>query len=104
MGDQLIVTAAKTIADVFKRSPVFRIGGDEFLAILRHKDLEMREALFAQLDSTCAKTFVGEIPLSIARGFARFDPKQDANFHDVFKRADHAMYQNKRHIASGSIR
>ena len=99
VGDKLIVTAAKVISDVFKRSPVFRIGGDEFLAILRHRDLEDCEKLFAQLDLECAKTRIeekGEIPISIARGFTVFDSDKDLRFNDVFKRADNAMYENKR--------
>lgn len=99
VGNKLIVAAAKVISDIFKRSPVFRIGGDEFLAILRHRDLEDCEKLFAQFDLECAKTFIeekDEIPISIARGFARFEPEQDLHFNDVFKRADNAMYENKR--------
>ena len=98
-GDKLIVSVAKVISDVFKRSPVFRIGGDEFLAVLRHGDLEDCEKLFIQLDLECANTFVEEnskIPISIARGFARFDSDKDLHFNDVFKRADYAMYENKR--------
>lgn len=99
IGDKLIATAAKVISDVFKRSPVFRIGGDEFLAILRHRDLEDCEKLFVQLDLECAKARIEEkeeIPISIARGFAVFDLDKDLSFNDVFKRADHAMYENKR--------
>jgi diguanylate cyclase (GGDEF)-like protein len=99
VGDKLIVSVAKVISDVFKRSPVFRIGGDEFLAVLRHGDLEDCEKLFIQLDLECENTFVEEkskIPISIARGFARFDSDKDLHFNDVFKRADYAMYENKR--------
>ena len=99
VGDKLIVTAAKLISDVFKRSPVFRIGGDEFLAVLQHRDLKDCEKLFAQLDFECANTRIeenGEMPISIARGFAMFDPDKDLNFNDVFKRADNTMYENKR--------
>ena len=99
VGDKLIVTAAKVISNVFKRSPVFRIGGDEFLAVLQHKDLEDCEKLFAQMDSECAKTYIeekGEMPISIARGFAMFDSDKDLCFNDVFKCADNAMYENKR--------
>ncbi len=99
VGDKLITTAAKVISDVFKRSLVFRIGGDEFLAILRHRDLEDCEKLFVQFDLECTKASIeekGEIPLSIARGFAVFDLDKDLRFNDVFKRADNAMYENKR--------
>ncbi len=98
-GDKLIVSVAKVISDVFKSSPVFRIGGDEFLAVLQHGDLEDFEKLLVQLDLECANTFVDEkhkINISIARGFARFDSEKDLYFNDVFKRADYAMYENKR--------
>ena len=98
-GDKLIVTASKVISDVFKRSLVFRIGGDEFLAILQHGDLADHEKLFMKFDSICSKTHLeepGETPISIARGFAMFDPDKDLCFNDVFKRADNAMYEDKR--------
>jgi diguanylate cyclase (GGDEF)-like protein len=90
-GDKLIVNAAKVISDIFKRSPVFRIGGDEFLALLQHRDLENIEKLFAQLDLECEKAHI-----SIARGFTMFEPDKDLCFNDVFKRADNAMYEDKR--------
>ena len=99
VGDKLIVTATNIISDVFKRSPVFRIGGDEFLAILQHRDLENREKLFAQLDLECENTYIEESEetnISIARGFAMLDLDNDLRFNDVFKRADNAMYENKR--------
>ena len=103
IGDKLIVSAAKVIADTFKRSPVFRIGGDEFLAVLRHRDLEECEKLFVQFDFKCANTFIKEIPISVARGFARFDSDKDMSFNDVFKRADNAMYENKRKIKEATV-
>ena len=106
MGDKLIASAAKVISDVFKRSPVFRIGGDEFLAVLQHRDLDDCEKLFAQLDLECAKTRIAEkwqMPISIARGFARFDPDRDVHFNDAFKRADDAMYENKRKSKKGMV-
>ncbi len=96
VGNQLIVTAAKVISDVFQKSLVFRIGGDEFLVVLQDGDLENYESLLEQLNLNCKKTVVeDEIPLSVASGFARFDPEKDLRFADVFKRADDAMYENK---------
>ena len=99
VGDKLIVTAAKVISDVFKRSPVFRIGGDEFLAVLQHGDLDDCEELFVRLDTVCGNTVIEEMKttsISIARGFAMFETNKDVCFNDVFKRADNAMYENKR--------
>ena len=100
VGNKLIVTSAKIISEVFKRSPVFRIGGDEFVVILQNNDFENRERLFVKFDSDCSSTFIEEgdekIPIRIACGFAKFDSEEDMNFTDVFRRADDAMYENKR--------
>ena len=100
MGDKLIIKTANVISSIFKRSPVFRIGGDEFVAILQNEDLENHKTLFSKLDLTCANTFIEnndvKIPVNIARGFARFDSTKDSQFIDVFKRADDDMYENKR--------
>lgn len=98
-GNKLIKTASRIISDSFKRSPVFRIGGDEFVVILQGRDLEEREQLFESFASTCASAFVDTndtmIPISIAKGFSMFDPDTDTQFSDVFIRADGDMYKNK---------
>ena len=106
IGNELIIASAKVVSHVFKRSPVFRIGGDEFLVVLQNGDLEDCEELFAKLDAECKKTYIQEkeqIHVSIARGFARFDSGKDAGFVDVFKRADDAMYENKRMMKKTSV-
>ena len=105
VGNKLIVAASRIIANTFKRSPVFRIGGDEFLVILQNKDLEDYEELLVKLDSECANAYVkadeAEIAISIAKGFAQYGSNRDSQFLDVFNRADEAMYQNKREMKSG---
>jgi diguanylate cyclase (GGDEF)-like protein len=106
VGDKVIAAAAKAISDVFKRSPVFRIGGDEFLAVLQYRDLEDCEELLKRLDAICANTFIketGNTPISIASGFAMFEADRDRCLNDVFKRADKAMYKNKRKIKEGTV-
>ena len=100
MGNKLIVTASRIISGTFKRSPVFRIGGDEFLVILQNSDLQEREELIEKFNSECADTVVkadgADVAVSIAKGLAVYDPARDAQFTDVFNRADEAMYENKR--------
>ena len=104
IGNKLIVAAGQFISGIFKRSPVFRIGGDEFLVILQNRDLEDLEELLRKFDAECANESVRVdekvIPLSIAKGFARYDSDKDLSFSDVFNRADDAMYENKRKIKS----
>jgi diguanylate cyclase (GGDEF)-like protein len=102
IGNKLIVSAAHIISTIFKRSPVFRIGGDEFLVILRNRDLDELDTLVKKFDAECSNVIVEteneNIPVSIAKGFARYDSQKDSNFIDVFNRADDAMYENKREI------
>ena len=97
---------ANILKEVFNRR-IFRIGGDEFVVILQNNDFENRERLFIQFESDCANTFVKEgdmkIPVRIAWGFAKFDSSKDMNFADVFKRADDAMYENKRKAKQKAI-
>ena len=99
-GNELIVTASRVISETFKRSPVFRIGGDEFLVLLQNKDLADKEKLLAKLDLECAMTYVDKnnvtLPISIAKGFSEFDPEKDTHFSNVFERADREMYKDKR--------
>jgi diguanylate cyclase (GGDEF)-like protein len=104
VGDKVIAAAAKAISDVFKRSPVFRIGGDEFLVVLQYRDLEDHEELLKRLDDICANTLIketGNTPISIASGFAMFEADRDQSLNDVFKRADKAMYERKRKTKDG---
>ena len=100
VGNKLIASAAQIISDTFKRSPVFRIGGDEFVVILQNRDLEDCDTLLAKFESKCDSTFVdtdsAKIPVCIAKGFSVFNSATDTQFSDVFNRADDEMYKNKK--------
>lgn len=99
VGNQLIVRTAKILMDTFKTSAVFRIGGDEFVIILRGNDLDDYHALLKKFDESCRSDCITvldhQIPVSIARGVAVFDQSIDGVYEDVFSNADHAMYLNK---------
>lgn len=98
-GDIYLKETANIICDVFNHSPVFRIGGDEFAALLEDGDYENRDALLNEFDRRCAekqkqKTDAWE-KVSVARGMAVYDPKEDDMVYDVVRRADRLMYENK---------
>ena len=99
IGNELIVRASKILSDTFKTSAVFRIGGDEFVVLLRGGDLERHRGLVEKMDLAFSRDFVSangeEVPVSVARGIAMFDPEIDRVYTDVFAKADHAMYMNK---------
>ncbi len=84
---------------MFSHSPVFRIGGDEFAAILIDDDYRNREKLLKQFDESCTEkrrteTAVWE-KVDVARGIAVYDPNEDGSVNDVVRRADKNMYEDK---------
>lgn len=99
-GDEYIINSCRLICQVFKHSPVFRVGGDEFVALLGGSDLDECDALVAELDAAVEATVSADKPwqrLSIAKGTAYSTPGDTAP-EDVFVRADRAMYANKRRM------
>ena len=96
-GNELLRHAAQVIRKVFENSPVYRIGGDEFAAILEGSDYEDREELLKLFDEKVAEEHfnaTGDIlTLSVARGIGTYE--QGLNFSEVSKKADAAMYYHK---------
>ena len=102
-GDVALIKLATMICDEFKHSPVYRVGGDEFVAICRGRDYQKVENHVEQLKRDIAKAkksaevHDGE-HISAAVGYSSFKPGKDKTVDDVFKRADQAMYENKREL------
>ncbi len=98
-GDLYIQGCCRLLCDTFSHSPVYRIGGDEFVAILSERDYEDREERIASLKAAFASSSVDSSRepwerYSASIGSAVFDAG-DESFEQVFKRADNAMYQEK---------
>lgn len=91
-GDQYIKDGSRIICDIFKHSPVFRIGGDEFAVIAQGSDYDNIESRMEEMreHNEDAAHSSGVV---IACGMSRYE--HDANVAAVFERADHAMYENK---------
>lgn len=97
-GDILIMNSSKLICKVFKRSPVYRIGGDEFVVLLENHDYDYYQELLEHFEietNEFNRSTLNELKISIARGIALYAEGTDLSFIDVFKRADNAMYCNK---------
>lgn len=99
-GDDYLKTNCRLICQVFEHSPVFRIGGDEFVVILENHDFEHRDELLVEFDERMEASQTAENPwdrISLARGLATSAPS-DSSLDDLFRRADTAMYEDKRRI------
>ncbi len=93
-GDRLIQEASRMICDTFKHSPVFRVGGDEFVVIVSGQDYERRADLMSEMAGLNRRNKdAGGVV--IACGTADWDPDSDNRFEAVFDRADSAMYEDK---------
>jgi len=100
-GDAYIKNSCRLICNTFKHSPVFRIGGDEFVTIAQNDDYDKRHELLTSMREhmEALKTRGDSVPLteriSIASGMAEYDRTLDEDFSSIFKRADELMYENK---------
>ena len=109
-GDAYIRNSCKLICDTFKHSPVFRIGGDEFLCIISNDDYKNRdrllEALKEEMEARKAakEKYSPAAIVSMASGLAVYDPKTDTDIMSVVHRADALMYENKAQMKRGNIR
>ena len=108
-GNELLRCAAGIMAKVFENSSVYRIGGDEFAAILEGAEYERRAELVEAFDSAvAAKRFQVRneaFALSVARGVAVGRTGMD--YAAVFQKADDAMYAHKaavKETLGGSVR
>lgn len=93
-GDELLKSVCNVICSIYKHSPVYRIGGDEFAVLMSSYDLKIRDKLLELATNATARTKYG---VSFATGMAVLT-EEDASFDDTIKRADLAMYKNKRDI------
>ena len=98
-GDVALKDAAKILASIFGEKDMFRIGGDEFIAIVKTASAEDMEFQFARLDNALVfhnkTTHSYQTPLHLSKGYSVFQPETDKGFKEVFRRADQKMYADK---------
>ena len=97
-GDDYIKKSCLLICRTFSHSPVFRVGGDEFVVILKGKEFTEGQTLLSNMRNQVEENIrVGEGPI-VASGIAEFHPGEDRTVEDVFIRADNQMYADKGYL------
>lgn len=99
VGDEVLGRFSEVLSNhVNEESLIARVGGEEFVLILRQKHnsdvLALAEAIrkgFAAIDF---ETPLGDFSTTTSAGIAFFTPGDD-DFHAVFQRADAALYRAK---------
>ena len=99
-GNEYLINVAKLACSIFGEENIYRVGGDEFVAVLDEKNLAKSVELVENLRGTIdklqrdSKLEVWE-KVSAAVGVAYYDELRDKTADEVFKRADADMYKNK---------
>ena len=113
-GDRIITGAANALKKSFGAEHTYRIGGDEFIVVLENvADVNLEEC-YRDFDRAVAeenKKIAGEklapedapakLHLAVSKGAAAFEPKQDKEYKEVFRRADEEMYRDKERFYQG---
>lgn len=102
-GNIALQRLCQAVCRIYKHSPVYRIGGDEFVVILEGEDYAHRDALFEKVrafehirDLSAAQPWT---KLAASVGMAVYDKTRDTAYRAVFNRADTKMYEQKQHLA-----
>jgi diguanylate cyclase (GGDEF)-like protein len=98
-GDEVIVEFAELIKDSFRANDwVGRVGGDEFMVLMRNvKDLQIAQLKAQEIIDKCNRKYqVDEIAVSInvSIGMAVF-PIDGVEYETLYQHADEAMYAAK---------
>ena len=99
-GDILIQSAASILKKVWERKNIYRIGGDEFAIV--YSDVKKVSAgnqmhlLEEEIKNYNQYNNNEALYLQMAAGMASYNYETDKEYMDVFRRADDAMYENKK--------
>lgn len=101
-GDELVIAASKFICKFFPNSPVFRVGGDEFVAIVDSDDYKNRNELIGKFRKHMKLTKNSEdwTEVSIACGMSTYRIDGES-YDEIFSVADQRMYKNKTDLKGG---
>ena len=99
-GNEYLINACNLTTSIFGKENVYRVGGDEFVAVLDGKNVSRCEDLVAKIRAEIEKfraddTLKAWEKVSAAIGVAYYNQGVDKTTDEVFKRADAQMYKNK---------
>lgn len=105
MGDQVLARIGQVIRLTFRETDlVGRVGGDEFMALIRTQNgpaavAKKAQALMAEI-AALAMPPAGELGISCSIGVAAF-PQNGRDYASLYRAADQAMYQAKKRGKNG---
>lgn len=95
MGDEYIKMGCRMVCDIFSHSPVYRVGGDEFVTIIQGRDYHNIKMLVEELEIINQKHKTSGDAV-VACGVAYYTSGR--NVEDIFALADQKMYEEKKRL------
>lgn len=99
-GDSVIITAAKTLKNLFRTNDIVgRVGGDEFMVLM--KDIKSRDIVKKRCEQlnenfkNALQNQIKDFEVGFSIGVA-LTPDHGDNYFDLFLAADQAMYHSKK--------
>ena len=93
VGDSVLIEYSKLISSMLRDGDIFsRIGGEEFMIILPHADIEAAQAAAEKLREI-VETYKKVIPITMSFGVTEYIKGEDISY--ILKRVDDALYEAK---------
>ena len=97
-GDDYLRVSSGIIQDaIYGKCVLYRIGGDEFIAMIQDVTQEEVEDMLREIRVMAEQESQSRrFDISISAGYAFYDAAQDKTLNDTLKRSDACMYRNKK--------
>ncbi len=99
-GDEYLRSSSQLLCNIFVHSPVFRVGGDEFVVFLKGNDYLARHELMNKLRSQVLENNKAGNGVILASGMSEYKTESDLFVSEIFERADKEMYEDKKKLKS----
>lgn len=100
-GNQYLINLHKLLRTHFRADDIFRIGGDEFVILLKGERSHQAEKMLQEAKDHMRKLrqatdLTPWEQVSCAMGLCRYDPHSHKSVLEVFRAADRSMYHDKK--------
>lgn len=93
-GDKMLIKTTKVLKQTLKGDGfVARIGGDEFVAVIKNMNQTNAQALIEEINTNMSQESIEGVKLSVSVGYEIIEKSVDID--KAFKKAEDNMYRNK---------